>query len=96
VDAVEFYRDVLGAEPVEFGGRTVLNFGRSKINLYQVGNEFEPKAVHPSRAVRTSVSSPTTRSTTSSQNLSPTSCRERRDGSPPLGTPVEYARVDCQ
>ena len=49
IDAtVAFYRDVLGMEPVVFGGgRTALNFGRSKINLHQVGNEFEPKAAHP-------------------------------------------------
>lgn len=45
---VEFYRDVLGMEPVVFGdGRTALNFGRSKINLHQMGKEFEPKAAHP-------------------------------------------------
>lgn len=45
---VEFYRDVLGMEPVVFGdGRTALHFGRSKINLHQVGREFEPKAAHP-------------------------------------------------
>ena len=49
IDAtVEFYRDVLGMEPVVFGdGRSALNFGRSKINLHQVGEEFEPKAAHP-------------------------------------------------
>lgn len=49
IDAtVAFYRDVLGMEPVVFGGgRTALNFGRSKINLHQVGKEFEPKAAHP-------------------------------------------------
>ena len=45
---VEFYRDVLGMEPVVFGdGRTALHFGRSKINLHQVGKELEPKAAHP-------------------------------------------------
>lgn len=45
---VAFYRDVLGMQPVTFGGgRTALTFGRSKINLHQVGREFEPKARHP-------------------------------------------------
>jgi catechol 2,3-dioxygenase-like lactoylglutathione lyase family enzyme len=45
---VTFYRDVLGMNPVIFGGgRTALNFGRSKINLHQLGHEFEPKALHP-------------------------------------------------
>jgi len=56
-----FPAECFAGSGVEFGGgRTVLNFGRSKINL------------------------------------PPTSCRKRRDGSLPLGTPVEYARVDCQ
>jgi catechol 2,3-dioxygenase-like lactoylglutathione lyase family enzyme len=51
VDTVEFYRDVLGVEPVEFGGgRTVLNFGRSKINLFQVGTSSNPRPCTPSRA----------------------------------------------
>jgi catechol 2,3-dioxygenase-like lactoylglutathione lyase family enzyme len=45
---VAFYRDVLGMEPVTFGGgRTALNFGHSKINLHEVGREFEPKAGRP-------------------------------------------------
>jgi catechol 2,3-dioxygenase-like lactoylglutathione lyase family enzyme len=45
---VSFYRDVLGMEPTVFGGgRTALAFGRSKINLHQVGREFEPKAAAP-------------------------------------------------
>jgi catechol 2,3-dioxygenase-like lactoylglutathione lyase family enzyme len=49
IDAtVAFYRDVLGMEPVTFGaGRTALAFGRSKINLHEAGNEFEPKAARP-------------------------------------------------
>ena len=29
------------------GGRTALSFGRSKINLHQVGREFEPRATRP-------------------------------------------------
>jgi catechol 2,3-dioxygenase-like lactoylglutathione lyase family enzyme len=43
-----FYRRVLGMEAVTFkGGRRALAFGTSKINLHQVGHEFEPKAAHP-------------------------------------------------
>lgn len=46
--AVAFYTQVLGMREVVFGaGRTALAFGASKINLHQVGNEFEPKAAHP-------------------------------------------------
>jgi catechol 2,3-dioxygenase-like lactoylglutathione lyase family enzyme len=45
---VSFYSDVLGMRPVTFaGGRTALEFGSSKINLHQVGHEFEPKALRP-------------------------------------------------
>jgi len=45
---VAFYRDVLGMEPVVFGGgRTALTFGQSKINLHRAGHEFEPKAARP-------------------------------------------------
>jgi catechol 2,3-dioxygenase-like lactoylglutathione lyase family enzyme len=45
---VDFYQRVLGMEPVTFkGGRRALAFGTSKINLHQVGQEFEPKAEHP-------------------------------------------------
>jgi catechol 2,3-dioxygenase-like lactoylglutathione lyase family enzyme len=45
---VDFYHRVLGMEPVTFkGGRRALAFGTSKINLHQVGQEFEPKAAHP-------------------------------------------------
>ncbi|MBV9788310.1 MAG: VOC family protein, partial [Chloroflexi bacterium] len=44
----EFYRRVLGMGIVTFGGdRRALQFGRQKINLHQVGHEFEPKAVRP-------------------------------------------------
>ncbi|PWC91393.1 virulence protein [Azospirillum sp. TSH100] len=43
-----FYRDVLGMEVVTFaGGRRALSFGAQKINLHEVGREFEPKAVSP-------------------------------------------------
>lgn len=45
---VDFYQRVLGMEPITFkGGRRALGFGTSKINLHQVGHEFEPKAQHP-------------------------------------------------
>lgn len=43
-----FYERVLGMTPVTFGaGRRALQFGRQKINLHQVGKEYDPKAVHP-------------------------------------------------
>ncbi|WP_289138980.1 VOC family protein [uncultured Brevibacillus sp.] len=43
-----FYEQVLGMQTVTFGeGRKALQFGRQKINLHQVGHEFEPKALHP-------------------------------------------------
>jgi catechol 2,3-dioxygenase-like lactoylglutathione lyase family enzyme len=42
---IEFYRRVLGMEPVTFaGGRRGLAFGRQKINLHAVGHEFSPRA----------------------------------------------------
>jgi len=46
--AVTFYTQVLGMEELTFGaGRKALRFGESKINLHQVGHEFEPKAHRP-------------------------------------------------
>ena len=43
-----FYAGVLGMEVVTFGaGRKALLFGRQKINLHEVGREFEPKALRP-------------------------------------------------
>lgn len=46
IDAtVDFYQRVMGMEKVVFGGgRVALSFGNQKINLHQVGREFEPKA----------------------------------------------------
>ena len=42
---VEFYTAVLGMDKVVFkGGRIALAFGSQKINLHELGNEFEPKA----------------------------------------------------
>src|SRR5438093_812381 len=44
----EFYERVLGMQTVTFGnGRKALQFGSQKINLHQVGREFEPKALKP-------------------------------------------------
>ncbi len=41
----DFYTRVLGMRVVTFaGGRKALAFGRQKINLHQLGKEFEPKA----------------------------------------------------
>lgn len=44
----EFYAEQLGMEVVTFGdNRKALRFGQQKINLHQLGQEFEPKAAHP-------------------------------------------------
>ena len=41
----DFYTKVLGMEKEIFKGtRVALKFGNQKINLHQLGNEFEPKA----------------------------------------------------
>ncbi len=43
-----WYHDVLGMRIETFGeGRTALVFGGEKINLHEVGHEFEPKAAKP-------------------------------------------------
>ena len=43
-----FYQETLGFEVVTFASvRKALTFGRQKINLHQLGNEFEPKALRP-------------------------------------------------
>ena len=42
---IAFYISVMGMERMEFGGgRLALGFGQLKINLHELGNEFEPKA----------------------------------------------------
>ena len=44
-EACDFYARVLGMHVSRFGeGRTALKFGRQKINLHEVGKEFEPRA----------------------------------------------------
>jgi catechol 2,3-dioxygenase-like lactoylglutathione lyase family enzyme len=48
-DTIKFYTTVLGMEIVTFaGGRKALKFDDQKINLHQLGKEFEPKAANPS------------------------------------------------
>lgn len=43
-----FYEKTLGMKIEVFGeGRKALRFGNQKINLHQVGKEFEPKAKKP-------------------------------------------------
>lgn len=43
-----FYQRVLGMRPVTFGaGRRALEFGTSKINLHQAGQEISPHAARP-------------------------------------------------
>lgn len=44
----QFYQSALNFEIISFGeNRKALQFGHQKINLHQVGKEFEPKAYHP-------------------------------------------------
>lgn len=44
----EFYVTMLGMEVVTFGNhRKALRFGSQKINLHELGQEFEPKAHRP-------------------------------------------------
>jgi catechol 2,3-dioxygenase-like lactoylglutathione lyase family enzyme len=48
IDAtVAFYTFALGMELVTSGSRKALRFGEQKINLHEVGKEFEPKSAHP-------------------------------------------------
>ncbi len=43
-----FYSNVLGMKKETFGqGRVALRYGEQKINLHELGNEFEPKAWKP-------------------------------------------------
>lgn len=45
---IDFYTHVLGMEAFTFAdGRHALGFGTQKINLHEYGNEFEPRAQHP-------------------------------------------------
>lgn len=45
--SINFYQQALGMTPITFSnGRFALAFGNQKINLHQLGNEFEPKAEH--------------------------------------------------
>jgi catechol 2,3-dioxygenase-like lactoylglutathione lyase family enzyme len=45
---ITFYQRVLGMTAVSFGeGRRALAFGDQKLNLHQVGREFDPKARKP-------------------------------------------------
>ncbi|CAL1546489.1 unnamed protein product [Lymnaea stagnalis] len=45
---VDFYTRVLGMEATTFrGGRKALNFGEQKINLHELGKEFDPKSEVP-------------------------------------------------
>uniref|UniRef100_A0A3P8TLX4 Glyoxalase domain-containing protein 5 n=1 Tax=Amphiprion percula TaxID=161767 RepID=A0A3P8TLX4_AMPPE len=47
-DTINFYSSVLGMEVITFkGNRKALGFGQQKFNLHQLGQEFEPKAKHP-------------------------------------------------
>ena len=42
---IAFYTQVMGMKEVRFGeGRIALEYGQQKINLHELGNEFEPKA----------------------------------------------------
>lgn len=43
-----FYTSVLGMKEITFGNnRKALVLGKQKINLHEYGNEFDPKASHP-------------------------------------------------
>ncbi len=44
---LHFYRDILGMEVVEQGGRYALCFGEQKFNIHQKKAEFLPAAAHP-------------------------------------------------
>ena len=45
---VSFYTSVMGMKKEVSGqGRVALKYGNQKINLHELGNEFEPKAAKP-------------------------------------------------
>ena len=45
---ISFYTSVMGMKKEVFGrGRVALKYGDQKINLHELGNEFEPKAAKP-------------------------------------------------
>lgn len=43
----QFYQQTLGMTPVQFNQRWAIQFGEQKINLHELGREFEPKAQFP-------------------------------------------------
>lgn len=46
--SLQFYCSVLGMREITFGkGRKAILCGNQKINLHEIGKEFEPKAFHP-------------------------------------------------
>jgi len=46
--SISFYTSVMGMKKEVFGkGRVALKYGDQKINLHELGNEFEPKATNP-------------------------------------------------
>lgn len=46
-ETIAFYTSVLGMKKISFAeGRLALSFGQQKINLHELGKEFEPKAHH--------------------------------------------------
>lgn len=45
--SVSFYTEVLGMKEIDFAGRKALSYVGGKINLHEVGKEFEPKARYP-------------------------------------------------
>jgi catechol 2,3-dioxygenase-like lactoylglutathione lyase family enzyme len=49
-ETVRFYETVMGMSAIRFGAdnaRVALRFGEQKINLHEIGREFEPKAARP-------------------------------------------------
>ncbi len=47
-NTISFYTSVMGMKKEVFGpGRVALKYGDQKINLHELGNEFEPKAGNP-------------------------------------------------